>query len=78
MLQSLDLVAYGSASSTLFHYAGLLMTLAGVVLRLYQQRLMGQNALRNSLFRFVIGLAIVAVLMATGLVRTPAFLLQLF
>ena len=78
MLRSLDLIAYGSTSSTLFLYAGLFITLAGIVLRLYQQQLMGQQALRNYLVRFLIGLAIVGLLMATGLVRTPAVLQQLF
>ena len=78
MLRSLDLIAYGSTFSTLSLYAGLLLTLAGIVLRLYQQQLMGENALRDYLIRFLIGLAIVALLMATGVVRTPAFLQQLF
>ncbi|WP_018476897.1 hypothetical protein [Pontibacter roseus] len=78
MLRSLDVMAYGSTASSVFLFVGLSVTLAGVVLRLYQQHQMGQSELRSYILRFAFGIAIVVVLMLTGLVRTPSFLQNLF
>ncbi|MDO6389455.1 hypothetical protein Q4E40_04915 [Pontibacter sp. BT731] len=78
MLRSLGIVNYEATSNSIFLYAGLTVALAGVVLRLYQQQQMGQPALRSYLLRFAFGIAIVVIMMLTGLVRTPAFMQHLF
>src|SRR5690606_33273845 len=78
MLRSLGVMNYGDAFTSIFLYAGLTVTLAGVVLRLYQQQQMGQSALRSYFLRFAFGITIVVIMMMTGLVCTPAFLQNLF
>ncbi|MHC2991685.1 hypothetical protein OB13_08835 [Pontibacter sp. HJ8] len=78
MLRSLGTLSSGSISGTVFLYAGLLGMLVGLALRLYQLQQLGQAALRSYLLRFVLGIALVAILMMTDLVHTPAFLQNLF
>lgn len=78
MLRTLGTVGYGSTVSNVLLYLGLAVVLAGVGLRLYQLRQLGQTALRQYLLRFALGIALIAVLMATGLLRTPAFLQHIF
>ncbi|MCP2042426.1 hypothetical protein [Pontibacter sp. HSC-36F09] len=78
MLRALGVMNYGDAFTSIFLYIGLATTLAGVVLRLYQQQQMGQSALRSYFLRFAFGITIVVIMMMTGLVRTPAFLQNLF
>jgi hypothetical protein len=78
MLKSLGIMTYTGSAGAVFLAAGLVVEVAGVGLRLYQQKQKDPSYLRNIIFKLVIATAIAAALMATGLIRTPAFLQQLF
>jgi hypothetical protein len=78
MLKALGIITYASSASAVFLAAGLAMEVAGVGLRLYQQKQKDPSYLRNIIFKLVIATAIAVALMATGLIHTPAFLQQLF
>lgn len=78
MLKSLGLITYTSSVHAIFLAAGLMLEVAGVGLRLYLHRQKDASYLRNYIFKLVVLTALMAALMAAGVIHTPTFLQQLF
>ncbi|SIT91241.1 hypothetical protein [Pontibacter indicus] len=64
--------------SPVFLYAGLGVMFAGGALRVYQDQQAGESFFKSYLFRVLAGIAVAAIMMLTGIIKTPAFLQHLF
>lgn len=73
-----DLAERDSTLSTALFGIGIAAMIAGGAFRLYQHKQAGQNSLRNFITGLAIGVAIAAVMMATGIIHTPSFVSELF
>lgn len=78
LFRVLGVITFDRSYNAVFLYAGLAVMLVGLALRLYQQQQLEQTAFRSYLLRVVLGIAIAAIMMMTGLIHTPAFLQNLF
>lgn len=73
-----DILEKDSGLSMALMWVSIAAIIAGAVLRLYQQKQVGQVYLRNFAFGILIGLALTVVLMMTGMVHTPSFISEWF
>ena len=71
-----DLAASGSFLSGVMIGLGALLIVAGFFMRFYQAKQNG--TLKTFFFSLGLGVALVIVLMATGVIHAPAFLQELF
>ncbi|PVY43870.1 hypothetical protein [Pontibacter virosus] len=77
-LRIVGIVNFENDFSPVFLYAGLSLMLIGGALRIYHEQRAGEPVFEGYLFRVAVALAIVAIMMVTGIIKTPAFLQNLF
>ncbi|MBX0333619.1 hypothetical protein K3G39_10255 [Pontibacter sp. HSC-14F20] len=77
-LRMLGTLNFENNVSPAFLYAGIVVMLVGVALRVYQEKQAGSSVVKGYLFRVVAGIAIATMMMLTGIIKTPAFLQNLF
>lgn len=77
-LRMLGVLNIANNVSPAFLYAGLGVMLVGGALRAYLEQQAGESFFKSYLFRVLVGIAVVAAMMQTGIVKTPAFLQNLF
>jgi hypothetical protein len=77
-LKLMGVITYGPTWQPIFLIGGGLMAATGLALHLYQAEGDFRSVVKSYFFKLLIGVMIIVVMMATGLVATPPFLRNLW